>query len=191
MAVNPRKPRTPAKRKPQSNPAWPQRWVLRMMVKGKPWYYRGLEKFSDRHHYAIEFGTFQCAVDIAAELTSRFKLPARLDVIKVQLLPDRHDNPVPPSSKARLNAAARLYEEFTGHSPEFIDRVSVPDVDTALVIGDCDGVLYSTVRDGKQERYIHEFKHQARPLLCCASDGQSLLLLGGGFQFTDRGIVDD
>lgn len=93
---------------------------------------------------------------------------------------------------ADLKRAARLYEDFTGHEAEIVAKVKKPVYpDAVLVVGDCDGILYTTVRDGKVERYIHEFRQKSRPLFCVSPDGKTLLLLGGAFQFTDRGIVDD
>jgi len=74
--------------------------------------------------------------------------------------------------------------------PEFIDKVKITPVDVGLKIGKCDGVLYTTVRDGVTEKYIHEFKKAARPVLVASFDGKQLLLIGGSFDFTDRGIVD-
>ena len=59
-----------------------------------------------------------------------------------------------------------------------------------ITVGYLDAVMYETVRDGKTEKYIHRFKKQARPLLCSSYDGTQLLILGGGYDFTDRGIVD-
>lgn len=64
----------------------------------------------------------------------------------------------------------------------------VPDV--GLKIGHLDGVLYTTVRDGKTEKYIHKFKRSSRPLLAVSFDGKNLIMLGGAYQFTERGIVD-
>ena len=61
---------------------------------------------------------------------------------------------------------------------------------TALAIGELDGVMYTTRRDGKQEKYIHKFKKSSRPLLCASFDGKILVVLGGAYQFTKRGIVD-
>ncbi len=61
---------------------------------------------------------------------------------------------------------------------------------TGLVIGELDGVLYSTVRDGKKEKYIHEFKRKSRPLLIASSDGDSLHIVGGQYEFTNAGIED-
>lgn len=98
---------------------------------------------------------------------------------------------VPPSSRARTRAAAvDLYQQFTGMNPESISRVDVRLPQSALVIGNLVAVMYETVRDGKVERYKHTFRARSRPLLAASSDGKSLLILGGGFQFTDRGIVD-
>lgn len=62
---------------------------------------------------------------------------------------------------------------------------------TGLTIGECDGVMYSTVRDGVPEKYCHQFKKSARPLLVASHDGAQLALIGGNFTFTERGIVDN
>lgn len=115
------------------------------------------------------------------------------------LLNARKKNPVPPSSRAGKNRATRgevekarlLYEQFTGHDGDdevMIDKPVTPDV--MCVIGDIDGIMYTTVRDGKTEKYLHKFKKSARPLFCVAPDGLSLHLIGGSYQFGDRGIID-
>jgi len=113
---------------------------------------------------------------------------------------ERLKNPVPPSSRAhkqrhvedQKEQAKLLYEKFTGHNPGdevMIDKPVYPDV--MSVIGDIDGILYTTVRDGKTESYIHKFKKNSRPLFCVAPDGKSLYMLGGAYQFGERGIVDN
>ena len=104
-------------------------------------------------------------------------------------------NPVPAlrvtATTQQLRAAARLYEDFTGHSAEIVAKVKKPVYpDAVLLIGECDGILYTTVRDGKKEAYIHKFKVSSRPLFCVSPDGKTLYLLGGAFSFTERGIVD-
>lgn len=105
----------------------------------------------------------------------------------------RDGNPVPPSSvlKERIAEAARLRRDFTGHDSDRVEKAefSVPSV--ALQIGECDGIMYTTVRDGVTEKYLHKFKKKSRPTLAVSHDGKTLVLLGGAFQFTDRGIVDD
>lgn len=105
-------------------------------------------------------------------------------------------NPVPPSSAmkgrdSRVKQAARLYEDFTGEKAREIDLVGMPKFpDVGLVIGEITGIMYQTVRDGKLEDYIHEFKAAARPTFVVSHDGRQLLLLGGAYNFTARGIVD-
>jgi hypothetical protein len=87
--------------------------------------------------------------------------------------------------------AVRLYEDFSGHEAEelgMFDLGPVPKV--AVVIGELEAVIYNTVRDGVSERYIHKFKARARPMFATTPDGKQLLLLGGDYDFTERGIVD-
>lgn len=109
---------------------------------------------------------------------------------------------VPPSSRAGkrtrvqtrnadVRRAASLYERFTGHEVDTVDRVHVPALPKVLVnIGELDGVLYTTVRDGRVEKYIHKFAAKDKPLLCVAPDGSSIFVIGGRYTFTERGIVD-
>lgn len=108
-------------------------------------------------------------------------------------------NPVPASSRAGasrrvrdlVDQAADLYERFSGHDPEEIGRVSVPKIPrVAVAIGEVDGILYSTIRDGKFEKYIHKFHKRDRPLFVVSPDGKQLFLIGGNYTFTERGIVD-
>lgn len=83
-----------------------------------------------------------------------------------------------------------MYRDFTGDEPEHATKIPIRTPKTGLLVGDLDGVLYTTVRDGVTERYIHEFKKGSRPLLAAAHDGKSLHILGGEYEFTERGIVD-
>lgn len=91
----------------------------------------------------------------------------------------------------KLRRAKKLYRDFTGHDPDSIEEIDMPESDIAICVGTVDGILYSTVRDGEAESYIHEFDVHARPLLCVTHDGQAIVILGGGFSFTDAGFVDD
>lgn len=108
---------------------------------------------------------------------------------------------VPPSSRAKgrkfrakrdhVSGAVSIYERFTGHDAEEAERIKKPKMpDAAAVIGLCDGLLYTTVRDGVTERYIHKFRAKDKPLFCVSPDGKQLLLIGGNYDFTERGIVD-
>jgi len=104
----------------------------------------------------------------------------------------RKRNPVPSSSTQRLiEQGSALYERFSGHDAELVGRVPMPVIPKVLVtIGQVDGILYTTVRDGVKEKYIHRFRSKSRPLLAVSPDGNSMVLLGGAYQFTERGIVD-
>jgi len=66
--------------------------------------------------------------------------------------------------------------------------VKWPDV--AANIGSCDGILYTTVRDGVEESYIHKFKKSARPQMVAKHDGSAIALIGGNYEFKDSGIND-
>ncbi len=109
----------------------------------------------------------------------------------------RAPNPVPPSSRVterqqiQIEEAAQLYADFSGHKPEIVGTLDKPVIPDVLIgIGEIDGVMYSTVRDGILERYIHEFKSKSRPLFAVSHDGKQLFMLGGAYTFTERGIVD-
>lgn len=110
---------------------------------------------------------------------------------------------VPPSSRSKYRApfsrnaqaakAARLFEKFTGHDASANDSITItvpalPKV--AAIIGDLDFVGYTTVRDGVTESYIHKFAARDKPMLCVTPDGRQILVLGGAYRFTERGIVD-
>lgn len=101
----------------------------------------------------------------------------------------RATNPVGPT-RSEIEGARERFREFTGHDPEYLDKVKIRTPKTGLVIGELDGVLYTTVRDGERESYIHKFKRNSRPLLVSSHDGKSLHILGGEYEFTERGIED-
>jgi hypothetical protein len=108
-------------------------------------------------------------------------------------------NPVPPSSRAGMSKATRnqveraadLYERFSGHDAVELGSVKIPPLPpVGVAIGEVDGILYSTIRDGVLEKYIHKFRKADRPLFVVSPDGRVLYLLGGNYTFTERGIVD-
>lgn len=134
---------------------------------------------------------------------------AAWDCDKPELLPRKavskgirkRKNPVPPSSKAGvvrwrdaddISRAADLYERFSGHDAEEIGKIKVrPMPRVGVAIGEVDGILYTTTRDGQREKYIHKFRMRDKPLFVVAPDGKGLFLVGGRYTFTERGIVDD
>lgn len=105
----------------------------------------------------------------------------------------RRRNPSPRGAieqDSELRQASRLLKDFSGHSPTEILRIDERPMRKGLVIGELDGVLYTTVRDGKVEKYIHRFRKPSRPLLTARADGTQLGIVGGRFQMTEAGIED-
>lgn len=108
-------------------------------------------------------------------------------------------NPVPASSRAGnyrasksdVDKVANLYERFSGQDAFDVGTVTVPDMPKVVcLIGECDFVGYTTVRDGVEEKYIHKFNKADRALLVVDATGKNLYLIGGRYTFTERGIVD-
>ena len=97
----------------------------------------------------------------------------------------------PGSRAGRINAGAKLLENFSGHAAvKVIKLTGIKHPDTVIAIGPLVGVIYEARRDGKTDTYIHKFRKQSRPLFAASHDGRQLYMLGGAYNFTDRGIVD-
>lgn len=95
------------------------------------------------------------------------------------------------SKSALIRSASDLYERFSGHKADKGAKVKIPAVPAVGVcIGDIDGILYTTVRDGEVQRYIHKFRAKDRPLFVVSPDGKQLFMIGGNYNFTERGIID-
>ncbi len=89
-----------------------------------------------------------------------------------------------------MNEARKLFRDFHGDEPGSLQKVRLNVPKTGLVIGKLDGVLYTAVRDGKTEKYIHKFTGKSAPLLVSDPKGASLHIVGGRYVFEERGIVD-
>lgn len=109
-----------------------------------------------------------------------------------RVLPSSRARSRPPVSRnAAIKRGASLYERFSGHEVEIIGRVKVPAAPkVGVLIGELDGVLYTTIRDGRTEKYIHKFAKADRPSLVVSHDGKTMHIVGGRYTFTERGIVD-
>jgi hypothetical protein len=86
--------------------------------------------------------------------------------------------------------AVSLYRDFTGENPRHIDDWDVEIPDVAMEVGKVTGIIYKTRMDGRVQEFMHEFTGASRPILAASSDGRQLLLLGGDYKMTERGIVD-
>lgn len=103
----------------------------------------------------------------------------------------RRPNPVPQSKNVQIKRASELYENFSGHDAEVVETIKKPQYPDVLIeVGDVDGILYTTTRDGQIEQYIHKFHKDAKPLFCVNADGSQIFFIGGEYDFTERGIVD-
>ena len=89
-----------------------------------------------------------------------------------------------------IDAAGRLYEQFTGMPADEIVSAHLQLPRALTMIGTVRAIAYETVREGQAERYVHEFRSRSRPLLAVSPDGTQLFLVGGNYCFGDRGIID-
>lgn len=94
------------------------------------------------------------------------------------------------SLKKAIGAAVALYESFREARPRKIGAVKFAVPQAVAVIGYVEGIDYKTTHGKKVTLYHHDFAPGSRPLLTVSADGKQLLLLGGRYQFTERGIVD-
>lgn len=99
------------------------------------------------------------------------------------------ENPIGFDDK-KVAQAAQLYEDFHGAPATTETIFYAPQPGVVAHIGELVGVIYRAIRDGKKNNYIHEFKKNSRPELSVTSDGGQLVVLGGRYVFTDRGITD-
>ena len=93
-------------------------------------------------------------------------------------------------SKKKLRQSVELYESFREAKPKRLKVLSFDVPELVAVIGHVEAIDYRTTHGGKVTLYNHKFQKGSRPLLVASSDGRQLLLLGGRYVFTDRGIVD-
>jgi hypothetical protein len=157
--------------------------------------YTGI-KFSD-HGAAVGFKLWWSALKTLQRLKADYPIlagynlgivgPNGRTMINPKVRKARRKN---PETRADLSAAAQRLQEFSGHEASEVLKIKEPTFKKGLVIGQLHGLLYGTVRDGRSENYIHRFRKSSRPLLAASSDGRTLRIVGGRFQFTEAGIED-
>jgi hypothetical protein len=95
-----------------------------------------------------------------------------------------------------------IYESFREKRAQ--NKVAVVKVDVPTIVaivghveaietngeGHVTSIDYRTTHGRRTVYYRHDFVKGSRPLFCVSPDGQQLLLLGGRYRFTRRGIVD-
>jgi hypothetical protein len=96
-----------------------------------------------------------------------------------------------PRVASQFSAAQKLLKSFAGVGE--IEHVKMPDLNVSgpvVGIGKLSGIMYVALHDGVEMEYIHRFKPSARPLLAVTHDGKQLLLLGGAYRVTSKGVED-
>lgn len=93
------------------------------------------------------------------------------------------------TTSSEIDEAMDLFAAFHGYEPEpdCEDIIELDDTRTvALYIGELDAVVYRI--EGEAEPIFHRFKESDRPLLYVSSDGSEIVILKGGFRFTEKGF---
>jgi hypothetical protein len=93
-----------------------------------------------------------------------------------------------PRNDAEIRAASKLFEDFAGKKATTVRAIELgKQPRTGLAFGELIEVGYKSFRDGRP--YRHTFwPTKSRPLLVATHDGKQVLLLGGAYTFTERGI---
>ena len=89
-----------------------------------------------------------------------------------------------------IKQAVDLYTSFREKKPRKIKRLSVEIPTVVACMGHVEFIGYRTTHGKKLTLYKHDFAPGSRPLLCVSANGRQLMLLGGRYKWTDRGIVD-
>jgi hypothetical protein len=89
-----------------------------------------------------------------------------------------------------VKRAQKLWRDFR---EEPVGRTRSVEIDiprAAMVLGRCEFIGYVTTHKGKTYLYLHQFAKGSRPRLVAGTRRGQLLLVGGRFKVTDRGITD-
>lgn len=92
--------------------------------------------------------------------------------------------------KRDIQRAVAIYRGFREKEPKKIARVDFEVPRAVAFIGYVEAIKYRTTHGDKVELYEHPFQKGSRPALAVSADGRQLLLIGGRYKFTSRGIVD-
>jgi hypothetical protein len=91
-----------------------------------------------------------------------------------------------------MDRAADTFEAFTGRAATHKTTHKIPTPKTGFALGPLVGVIYRASRedDGGTFEYLHRFRKSSQPLLIASDDGKQLVISGGEFQVTEKGIED-
>jgi len=194
------------RKNPQEKPALGGRWIIcaRSPHSGKRMYYTTAGSIATRGR-SMKFASIEKAFERARKVLREHPevRPYNLFAEKLRETDTgQHKilkNPGASSfAKARagylqeLDRAADTYESFTGRAATHKTKFSVPTSKIGFALGPLVGVIYRASRadDGGTHEYLHRFRKSSQPLLIASDDGKSLVISGGKFQVTERGIED-
>ena len=93
--------------------------------------------------------------------------------------------------KQLIERGKQRYSSFMLRAPDRSRTLNIPALPkVALAIGELSAIEYVSTRGGERVNYRHVFKKGSRPLLASSHDGKQLILLGGAYRFSNRGIID-
>lgn len=175
------------------------KYVVHFKAGKRSWYYKrplsGVEsEFTTDRAQARDFGSQSVATLFARRLKMKHLQLRKLKVTALSVSTPRgvriHARKNPSARNAKLGLADDLLERFSGSRGRTEMSVKQRQINYALAVGKLSGVMYEATRDGVTEQYFHKFKKSSRPLLIADHDGSQIGIVGGRYEFTERGIVD-
>jgi hypothetical protein len=91
----------------------------------------------------------------------------------------------PLSSRLSLRHALERAGDYTRLAET---RIKVKPLGTVVALGRVRAIEYVSSRDGRAYRHNFSSKGSRRPLLASSLDGDALIMLGGAYRVTGRGI---
>jgi hypothetical protein len=89
-----------------------------------------------------------------------------------------------------VQRAAKLFKGFRLRGPRDVTSVRAELPPAVIVMGELRGLAYEMPRGDRQVLYWHEFADGSSPTLAAGPERCELVLLGGRYRVTSRGIVD-
>jgi hypothetical protein len=92
--------------------------------------------------------------------------------------------------RAALLKATKLFRGFRLRAPRSVKGVRIVLPAAVIVMGELRAVEYDMPRGNRKVLYRHEFARGSRPELAAGPGRCELVLIGGNYRVTHRGIVD-
>lgn len=86
--------------------------------------------------------------------------------------------------------AIELFRNFREREPTITREIEINIPEQLIVMGHLESIEYKTTHGKRAKLYRHEFAKGSRPLLCTGTGKNELLLIGGNYHVTERGVVD-